>query len=184
VAQRLQQPASHFRTSRIPAPDPIQPNPGKGIFASLRARRAAWRVVEDTRDDILRQLTERGHHFLSRLEEDPAGGSQLHVFVIDEDALASSGSGPKSNGLPSGDGQWWGLVIAFSAEPAISRFRLRENGNATSPQSLCRRPAQSGARDLLQAGYGRNGSTKQHGRHERRADYRVHGTTWNGADTR
>jgi hypothetical protein len=78
---------ANFRTVRIPAPEPDPPT-GRSIFAKLHARRAAWRVVQEAKDDILRRLAERKHRFFSRLEEDPAGDGRLHVFVVDERALA------------------------------------------------------------------------------------------------
>jgi hypothetical protein len=78
---------TNFRTVRIPAPEPDPPT-GRSIFASLHAQRAAYRIVEHTKDDILRRLAERRHRFFSRLEKDPAGDGRLHVFLVDEDALA------------------------------------------------------------------------------------------------
>ena len=79
---------ANWRTIQIPAPEPIPPKPGRSIFAALHAQRATWRVVENAKDGILHRLAERGHRFFSRLEEDPAGGGRLHVFLVDRAALA------------------------------------------------------------------------------------------------
>ena len=79
---------ANWRTVKIPAPEPAQPKPGGSIFATLHARRATWRTVEDAKEDILRRLAECGHRFFARLEEDPSGDGRLHVFLVDKAALA------------------------------------------------------------------------------------------------
>jgi hypothetical protein len=87
LARRL---LANFRTIRLPpeAP-PERPNlQPPDWWAMAKARRAEKRVLYTLRDDIRRVLDRHRHRFIDCLEPDPEGGWRLHIFVLDQDALA------------------------------------------------------------------------------------------------
>lgn len=75
-----------FRTIRAPTPHLIRPKP-IDAWAAAAQWRAEKQYAEGYRDLLGRFLTERGHRFLTYLEEDPDGGWRLHFFA-DHVALA------------------------------------------------------------------------------------------------
>jgi hypothetical protein len=81
---------ANFRTVRIPAdalptrPD-LQPT---DWWAMAKAQLAEKRVLYDLRDRLRRILIQHRHRFIDRVEPDPEGGWRIHIFVLDEDALA------------------------------------------------------------------------------------------------
>ena len=53
-----------------------------------KARRSEERVLYDVRDRLRRALIHHRHRFIDHLEPDPEDGWRIHVFALDEDALA------------------------------------------------------------------------------------------------
>jgi hypothetical protein len=58
------------------------------FWAMAKARRAEKLVLYDLRDRLRRALIQHRHPFIDHLEPDPEGGWRIHIFVLDEDALA------------------------------------------------------------------------------------------------
>jgi hypothetical protein len=77
---------ANFRTIHIPASDPVEIKLGS-MFAAVRARRAARRVVQAVQDEIGRALTDRNFHHFHRLEQDLEHGWRLHLFLADDEAV-------------------------------------------------------------------------------------------------
>jgi hypothetical protein len=87
LARRL---LANFRTIRLPAEAlPVQPNlQPPDWWAMSKARRAEKRMLYNLRDGIRRVLNQNRHRFIDCQEPDPEDGWRLHIFVLDEDALA------------------------------------------------------------------------------------------------
>jgi len=81
---------ANFRTVRLPADAlPERPNPEPTEWWPMaKARYAEKRVLYDLRDRLRRVLIQHRHRFIDHLEPDPEGGWRIHVFVLEEDALA------------------------------------------------------------------------------------------------
>ena len=81
---------ANYRTFHLPAePLPTPPNPPPvDWWWAAKARRAEKRTLYDTRDRIRRILNRRRQPFVDGHEPDPEGGWRLHIFVLDEAALA------------------------------------------------------------------------------------------------
>jgi hypothetical protein len=76
---------ANFRTVRIPAPEPIETEPGDW-WVTMKMLRAEKRAAYAFRDKARHALVEHDHRFLDSLEPDPEGGWRLHIFVADDDA--------------------------------------------------------------------------------------------------
>ena len=81
---------ANFRTIRLPADAlPARPNlQPSDWWAMAKARRAEKRMLYDLRDRLRRALIQHRHRFIDCREPDPEGGWRLHIFVLDENALA------------------------------------------------------------------------------------------------
>jgi hypothetical protein len=81
---------ANFRTIRLQAvalptrPD-LQPTEW---WEMAKARYAEKRVVYDLRDRLRRILIQHRQRFMDRMEPEPEGGWRIHIFVLDEEALA------------------------------------------------------------------------------------------------
>ena len=111
---------ANFRTIRLPADAlPARPNfSPTDWWATTKALRAEKRAVYDLRDRLRHILIEHRQPFIDRLEPDPEGGWRIHIFVLDEDALALI-NGTDSWHLGSGD------PVDFDPEEFVIE-RLRE----------------------------------------------------------
>ena len=81
---------ANFRTIRLP-PEALPARPDSeptDWWAMAKAGRDEKRVLYDVRDRLRRALIQHRHRFIDHLEPDPVGGWRIHVFVLDEDALA------------------------------------------------------------------------------------------------
>jgi hypothetical protein len=87
LARRL---LANFRTIRLPAETlPVRPNSQPpDWWAMTKARYAEKRMLYDLRDRLRRILIQHRHRFIDCQEPDPEGGWRLHIFVLDEEALA------------------------------------------------------------------------------------------------
>jgi len=81
---------ANFRTIRVPPEAlPARPDPEPtDWWAMAKVRREEKRVLYDLRDRHRRAFIQHYHRFLDHLEPDPEGGWRIHIFVLDEDALA------------------------------------------------------------------------------------------------
>jgi len=79
---------ANFRTLHIPGSRRGH-QPSEDWWAMVKTRRAANRAAYAYRDRIGQQLIEHGYRcFLDRMESDPVGGWRLHIFPVDDAALA------------------------------------------------------------------------------------------------
>ena len=78
---------ANFRTVRIPASGRQEGH--ADWWTMVKARGAANRAAYAYRDRLCQELVEHGcRRFLDRMECDPAGGWRLHIFPVDDAALA------------------------------------------------------------------------------------------------